>query len=73
MESLEVSMPIKWSVCRNFKWRPETREGATLTPILVDKEQRLYMFGGLSRVLHSSMSYFLLNSRKCIVRFIDNS
>ena len=60
-----VPMPNKWRLCEVRGRRPEAREGATFTRLSVRLsphfvEDRLYMFGGLSRDLLSNISYFRL-------------
>ena len=63
-------MPYKWRVCDVLGWHPETREGATLTRIRVQyspsnpTEERAYLFGGLSRDLHSSIVYLSQDSTR---------
>ena len=63
-------MPVKWRACDVRGWRPETREGATLTTIAVQKfgvgtdEERVYLFGGLSRGLHSTVAYLVFDNIK---------
>ncbi len=58
-----VPTPIAWRKCVVKGSRPETKEGATLTRVSVKLssyavEERLYLFGGLSRDLHASLLYF---------------
>ena len=58
-----LPMPSKCKECTVYGWRPEAREGAKLITIPAHKEsdkrieERTYMFGGLSRDLHSEISY----------------
>ena len=60
----KIHLPVKWQVCTVLGRRPETREGATLTKVAVKRsvtgvEERVYLFGGLSRDLLSSLSYYI--------------
>ncbi len=52
-------MPFRWRLCEITGWRPEAREGATLTRLRVQTragtEERAYLFGGLSRELYSAV------------------
>jgi len=55
-------MPNKWILHEIGGCRLPAREGATLTKILIskgeyNKEDRLYLFGGLGRGLISALSY----------------
>jgi hypothetical protein len=65
---------IRASTEQPHKWRdgavrgahPETREGASLTTLYVPitpsyVEERVYLFGGLSRDLYSSLYYLRLD------------
>jgi len=60
-------MPHQYKECTVYGWRPEAREGATLTTIPAHTwkgkwiEERTYMFGGLSRSLYSEISYITTN------------
>jgi len=61
-------MPSKFRMILVRGRRPETREGATLTKILVKygpshSEERIYLFGGLSRDLLSTLSYFVYTNQ----------
>lgn len=62
-----LPMPYQCKECTVYGWRPETREGATLTTIPAHMwkgkwlEERTYMFGGLSRSLYSEISYLTVN------------
>eukprot|EP01022_Parablepharisma_sp_SALTPOND_P009513 TRINITY_DN1394_c0_g1_i2.p1 TRINITY_DN1394_c0_g1~~TRINITY_DN1394_c0_g1_i2.p1 ORF type:complete len:472 (-),score=24.31 TRINITY_DN1394_c0_g1_i2:3555-4970(-) len=70
-----ISMPIAWRKCFTHGWRPEAREGATLTTIFVPNEtngileERAYLFGGLSRTIYASLGYLSLNSQKSTPQF----
>ena len=56
-------MPQLIRECESHGWRPEVREGATLTTMPSQKignawiEERAYLFGGLSRDLFCSIAY----------------
>ena len=71
-------MPICWEECVNYRWRPESRENATIIRIpfydtkTEHSEDRVYLIGGLSRILYSNISYFLFNQRKSKL-MINNS
>ena len=60
-----LSMPFACRQCTVYGWKPEGREGATLTTIPIHKEggkwvqERTYMFGGLSRDLYAEISYLI--------------
>eukprot|EP01022_Parablepharisma_sp_SALTPOND_P026623 TRINITY_DN644_c0_g1_i1.p2 TRINITY_DN644_c0_g1~~TRINITY_DN644_c0_g1_i1.p2 ORF type:complete len:469 (+),score=15.56 TRINITY_DN644_c0_g1_i1:1707-3113(+) len=62
--NLSAMLPYKWRVCETPEWRPETREGGTLTVLKVHHELRAYLFGGLSRDLHSSIVYLTADTSK---------
>jgi hypothetical protein len=61
-------MPYQWRICEIYGWRPEAREGATFTQVFVPRlglaepEERLYLFGGLSRDLHGAIGYLKPNT-----------
>lgn len=57
-----TTMPNRWRDCYIHGRRPETREGGSFTTLFIPisphvVEERAYLFGGLSRDLHSSLSY----------------
>ncbi len=62
--------PVRWRVAEVRGWRPETREGGTLTTVTCynpqtgAEEERAYLLGGLGRVLQSVVAYFVLDSLK---------
>jgi hypothetical protein len=61
-------LPYRWRDVASKGWHSETCEGATLTTLRVlkpsgDSELRAYLFGGLSRELHSSMAYMVENEQ----------
>lgn len=68
---LEGVLPFQWRLCEITGWRPETREGATFTRARVQTkvgtEDRAYLFGGLSRDLHSATTYLSFSPTKGIV------
>jgi len=60
-------MPKKWILYELGGYRPEAREGGSLTRISVARndssfEDRLYLFGGLGRGLLSALSYFYITA-----------
>jgi len=69
-------LPIRWAKCITKGWRPETREGATLTNIFVPckelgcYQERCYLFGGLSRIIFGSLGYITLAPTKGIFLII---
>lgn len=62
-----LALPYQCKECSVYGWRPETREGATLTTVPAHfwkgrwTEERTYMFGGLSRSLYSEVSHITAN------------
>lgn len=66
-----VQMPVRWKEYEIRGWRPEAREGATFTTLFVtggvhgESEERAYLFGGLSRDLHSAIAYLTFDISKC--------
>lgn len=67
--------PVKWVEHDIRGDRPEAREGATLTSLYVltenhgEQEERAYLFGGLSRDLHSDIEYVSYDDNTCILIF----
>lgn len=72
-------MPSRCRECEVHGWRPEAREGATLTAFPATKigdkwiEERAYLFGGLSRDLYSSIAYLKVDHQEgvCTWVFVD--
>ena len=69
METISISMPFKWIECDVRGWRLETREGATFATVSVPKpgggeEEKAFLFGGLSRDLHGTISTLTYNPDK---------
>jgi hypothetical protein len=69
-------MPVRWRECEVKGWRPEAREGATLTTLWVPKEkgpgyeERVYLYGGLSRDILCTIGYLTNNATKSITDFL---
>ena len=68
-----VPMPNKWKFYDVHGCRPEAREGASLTRLKVATtkymmEERLYLFGGLSRGLMSTLSYFYTSANGILLK-----
>lgn len=67
MKASLLALPYHCKECLVYGWRPEGREGATLTTVPghfdreVYVEERVYMFGGLSRDLYAELSYLSTN------------
>ena len=75
ISNMSVPMPIKWRDCDVRGWRPETREGATLTVVSISKlpggveEEKAYLFGGLSRDLHSTVACLTNDNYKSRLKY----
>ena len=64
--------PVRWRLGDLRGWRPETREGGTMTtlscynPLSGAEEERAYLLGGLGRILQCVVAYFVFDLAKGI-------
>ena len=70
----DPGLPYRFRQFETKGWHNETREGATLTTLFTqtatgEREERAYLFGGLSRELHSSLSYMTEDPSQCIFKW----